>query len=233
MGPWNHGGWSRGEGRKLGPIDFGSATAEHYRREILAPFLAYHLKGKGKLDLPEAMTFQTGSNEWVPHDAWPPKQNVTARRLYFREGGKLSFDPPASATIGKGFDSYVSDPANPVPYRHRPIDVASGWTTWLVEDQRFVDHRPDVLSWESEPLSSDIAVSGKVAAHLFASTSGTDSDWIVKVIDVYPEKHDANPPSDPKMCGYELMIAGDVLRGRYRNSLEKPEPTAANSVTRL
>ncbi len=153
VGPWNHGGWSRGEGRKLGPIDFGSATAEHYRRDILAPFLAYHLKGKGKLDLPEALTFQTGSNEWVPHDAWPPKNNVTARRLYFRESGKLSFDPPASATSGKGFDSYISDPANPVPYRHRPIDVASGWTTWLVEDQRFVDHRPDVLSWDSEPLT--------------------------------------------------------------------------------
>jgi putative CocE/NonD family hydrolase len=231
VGPWNHGGWSRGEGRKLGPIDFGSATAEHYRREILTPFLAYHLKDKGKLDFPEALTFQTGSNAWVRHDAWPPKSNITPRRLYFREGGKLSFDPPAPDSAARAFDSYISDPANPVPYRHRPIDVSSGWTTWLVEDQRFVEHRPDVLSWESEPLGSDVAISGKVAAHLFASTTGTDSDWIVKVIDVYPEKHDPNAPADPKMCGYELMIAGDVLRGRYRNSFEKPQPTAANSVT--
>ena len=224
VGPWNHGGWSRGEGRKLGPVDFGSATAEHYRREILAPFLAYHLKGKGKLDMPEALTFRTGANEWTRHDAWPPKQNVTVRRLYFHEGGKLSFDPPDSK---EAFDSYVSDPANPVPYRHRPIDVASGWTTWLVEDQRFVDHRPDVRTWESEPLANDIAISGKVTAHLFAATSGTDADWIVKFIDVYPEKG----APDPKMRGYELMINGDVLRARYRNSMEKPEPIAAGAVT--
>jgi putative CocE/NonD family hydrolase len=141
----------------------------------------------------------------------------------------LSFDSPAGADR-ESSDSYISDPANPVPYRPRPIDVANGWTTWLVEDQRFVDHRPDVLSWMSETLASDITVSGKVAAHLFASTSGTDSDWIVKLIDVYPEKLDANPPQDPKMCGFELMIAGDVLRGRYRNGFEKPEPVASDSI---
>ena len=229
VGPWNHGGWSRGDGQKLGRIEFASNTAAYYRHDVLAPFLAFHLKGQGKLDLPEALTFRTGSNEWVRHDAWPPKTGITERRLYFREGGKLSFDAPPPSTA-EASDSYVSDPANPVPYRPRPIDVASGWTTWLVEDQRFVDHRPDVLTWESETLSSDLTVSGKIAAHLFASTSGTDSDWIVKLIDVYPEKHDANAPKDPKMSGFELMIAGDVLRGRYRNSLEKPEPVAANAV---
>ena len=229
VGPWNHGGWSRGEGRKLDRIDFGSATAEHYRREILAPFLAFHLKGKGKLDLPEALTFRTGANQWVRHDAWPPKRDVAMRRLYFREHGKLSFDAPASAGT-EAFDSYVSDPANPVPYRPRPIDVASGWTTWLVQDQRFVDHRPDVLSWASEPLAADLTISGQVSAHLFASTSGTDSDWIVKFIDVLPEKRGSNPPADPKMAGYELMIAGDVMRGRYRNGLEKPEAIPAGEV---
>jgi hypothetical protein len=227
IGPWNHGGWSSGDGQKLGRIDFGSATAAYYRRNVLARFLGYHLKGKGSLDLPEALTFRTGANEWVRHDTWPPKRNVSARRLYFQADGKLSFDPPP-ATAKAAFDSYVSDPAKPVPYRPRPIDVRSGWTTWLVEDQRFVDHRPDVLTWVSEPLKEDVVVSGKVVANLFASTTGTDSDWIVKLIDVYPEKY----APDPKMGGYQLMIAGDVLRGRYRNSFEKPEPIVPNSVTR-
>ncbi len=227
VGPWNHGGWSRSDGEKLGPVNFGSKTAEYYRRDVLARFLAYHLKGKGSLDLPEALTFRTGTNEWVRHDEWPPKRNVVPRRLYFQAGGKLSFDPPP-ATARRAFDSYVSDPANPVPYRHRPIEVRSGWTTWLVEDQRFVDHRPDVLTWVSDPLRDDVVVSGKIVAHLFASTTGTDSDWVVKLIDVYPEKY----APDPKMGGYELMIAGDVLRGRYRNSFEKPEPIVPNAVTR-
>jgi uncharacterized protein len=227
VGPWNHGGWSRSDGQKLGPIDFGSKTAEYYRKNVLARFLAYHLKGKGTLDLPEALTFRTGANEWVRHDAWPPKRNTVARQLYFQADGKLSFDPPPR-TAGEAFDSYVSDPANPVPYRHRPVEVRSGWTTWLVEDQRFVDHRPDVLTWTTEPLKDDVVVAGKVVANLFASTSGTDSDWIVKVIDVYPEKYEP----DPKMGGYQLMIAGDVFRGRYRNSFEKPEPIVPNAVTR-
>jgi len=225
VGPWNHGGWSRGEGRKLGRIDFGSATAEHYRRNILAPFFAYHLKGKGSPERPEALTFRTGTNEWVGHDAWPPRRNVVARRLYFQADGKLSFDQPHTKTQ-PAFDSYVSDPANPVPYRPRPIEVRSGWSTWLVEDQRFVHRRPDVLAWVSEPLEDDVVVSGKIVANLFASTTGTDSDWIVKLIDVYPEKYAA----DPKMGGYQLMIAGDVFRGRYLKSFEKPEPIAANAV---
>jgi putative CocE/NonD family hydrolase len=226
VGPWNHGGWSRGDGQKLGPVDFGSKTAEYYRKNVLARFLAYHLKEKGALDLPEALTFRTGANEWVRHDEWPPKRNAVARQLYFQADGKLSFDPPPKIAT-EAFDSYVSDPANPVPYRRRPIELRSGWATWLVEDQRFVDHRPDVLTWTTEPLKDDVVVPGKVSAHLFASTSGTDSDWIVKVIDVYPE----NYQPDPKMGGYELMIAGDVFRGRYRNSFEKPEPVVPDAVT--
>ena len=225
VGPWNHGGWSRGEGRKLGNVDFGSPTAEHYRRNIMEPFLAYYLKGKGKAERPEALTFRTGANEWVEHDQWPPKRNVVDQKLYFRENGGLSFEPPI-AGMPEAFDSYVSDPANPVPYRKRPIEVRSGWTTWLVEDQRFVHRRPDVLSWSTEPLKEDVTVSGRIIANLFASTSGTDSDWIVKLIDVYPEKYEA----DPKMGGYQLMIAGDVFRGRYRKSFEKPEAIPANAV---
>jgi len=225
VGPWNHGGWSRGEGRKLGRIDFGSATSEYYRRNVLAPFLAYYLKGKGSPERPEALTFRTGANEWVQHDAWPPKRNVVGRRLYLQANGKLSFDPP-SAKAPPSFNSYISDPANPVPYRPRPIELRSGWSTWLVEDQRFVHRRPDVLAWVSDPLKDDVVVSGKIVANLFASTTGTDSDWIVKFIDVYPEKYAA----DPKMGGYQLMIAGDVFRGRYHKSFEKPEPLPANSV---
>jgi putative CocE/NonD family hydrolase len=225
VGPWNHGGWSRSDGRKLGRIEFGSPTAEYYRRDVMAPFLAHYLKGKGSGERPEALTFRTGVNEWVKHDAWPPKRDVVGRRLYLQANGKLSFDAP-SANSAPAFHSYISDPANPVPYRPRPIELRSGWSTWLVDDQRFVHRRPDVLAWESDPLKDDVVVSGKIVANLFASTSGTDSDWIVKFIDVYPEKYAA----DPKMGGYQLMIAGDVFRGRYHKSFEKPEPIPANSV---
>jgi len=225
IGPWNHGGWSRGDGTKLGRIDFGGPTAAYYRKNILAPFFAYYLKGKGSGERPEALTFRTGANEWVKHDTWPPKNNVADQRLYLQPDHKLSFTAPTS-NGPDAFDSYVSDPANPVPYRPRPIQVRSGWTTWLVEDQRFVDHRPDVLTFESDPLNEDVTISGKVAANIFASTTGTDSDWIVKVIDVYPEKFEP----DQTMSGFQLMIAGDVFRGRYLKSFEKPEALVANTI---
>ena len=225
VGPWNHGGWSRGEGRKLGKIDFGSATAEHYRQNIMLPFLVHYLKGKGSHGLPEALTFRTGANEWIRHDAWPPKQNVADRKLYLQKDKGLSFDPPQTPNE-QFFDSYVSDPDYPVPYRPRPIRLRTGWTTWLVEDQRFVDHRPDVLSFVSDPLTEDVVVSGRIIANLFASTSGTDSDWIVKLIDVYPERYEP----DPEMGGFQLMIAGDVFRGRYLKSFEKPQPIPASTV---
>jgi putative CocE/NonD family hydrolase len=225
VGPWNHGGWSRGDGTKLGPVDFGSPTAAYYRKNILAPFFAYYLKGQGAANRAEAVTFRTGSNKWVEHSEWPPKQDVVSKQLYFHPNGKLSFDPPP-ANSQPAFDSFVSDPAHPVPYRRRPIEVRSGWTTWLVEDQRFVHHRPDVLTWVTNTLDQDVVVSGKIVANLFASTSGTDSDWIVKLIDVYPEKYEP----DPKMGGYQLMIAGDVFRGRYYKGWEKPEAIPANTV---
>jgi len=227
VGPWNHGGWSNGEGRKLGRVDFGSATAAYYREHVQAPFFAYYLKGKGAAPETEALTFRTGANQWMRHDAWPPVGDAARRSLYARAGDRLSFDPPPS-TDGDASDSYVSDPARPVPYRQRPIRLGVGWTTWQVEDQRFVQGRPDVLDWSTEPLNSDVTVSGKVTANLFASTTGTDSDWIVKLIDVYPEKF----PSDPEMGGYQLMLAGDVIRGRYRRGLDKPEPIVANAVVK-
>jgi putative CocE/NonD family hydrolase len=217
VGPWNHGGWQT-DGRKLDRLDFGSATGEYYRTRVLAPFFAHYLKDKSSSGMAEALTFRTGANEWVMHDRWPPKDAVT-RKLYFRADGKLSFDPPPPSG-GESFDQYLSDPANPVPYRPRPIQLDRGWSTWLVQDQRFVDHRPDVLSWVTDPLETDVAISGQVVAHLFASTSGTDSDWIVKLIDVYADPYSA----DPLMSGYQLMIAGDVFRGRFRGGFDHPKP---------
>jgi len=225
VGPWNHGGWSRGDGSKLGRIDFGSPTAAHYRQNILVPFFAHYLKGQGGSERPEALTFRTGENKWVEHDAWPPKRGVVERKLYFQAGKRLSFEQP-SVKDPKAFDSYVSDPASPVPYRPRPIQVRSGWPVWLVEDQRFVDGRPDVLTWSSDTLTDDVTVSGKIIANIFASTSGTDSDWIVKLIDVYPDKYGP----DESMSGYQLMIAGDVFRGRYLKSFEKSQPLNANAI---
>jgi uncharacterized protein len=227
-GPWNHGGWS-GDGSRLGKISFGGSTGRHFREKIQAPFFAYYLKDKGAAP-PEAWTFQTGSNAWMSYDQWPPRRLAHDRDLYFRADGKLSFDPPGDDTEA-AFDEYVSDPAHPVPYRNRPIEATydprgSGWPTWQVEDQRFVDRRPDVLSWATDPLDDDVVLTGDIAARLFASTSGTDSDWVVKLIDVYPE---VNKP-EPKMGGYQLMIVGDVLRGRFRTSFEKPEPLAAGRI---
>ncbi|MEZ5426070.1 MAG: CocE/NonD family hydrolase [Pyrinomonadaceae bacterium] len=225
VGPWNHGGWSRGEGNKLGRINFNSATGEYFRRNVRAPFLAHYLKDKPDPDLPEALTFRTGANEWVRHNAWTPEDGIVKRKLYLRANGKLSFEAPPAADKPM-FDEYVSDPANPVPYRPRPIELRSGWRTWLVEDQRFVDRRPDVLTWTTDSLGEDVTVSGKIIADVFASTSGTDSDWVVKLIDVYPENYQA----EPDMSGFQLMIAGDVFRGRYFKSFEKPEAIPANSI---
>jgi len=231
-GPWNHGGWNRATGDKLGNIDFGSPASQYFRANILRPWFAYYLKDKGKLEQPEALTFETGSNRWTSFNAWPPRANVTQRNLYFRANGQLSYDAPS--TPQPQFDSYVSDPEHPVPYRERPVEPTynpanqggSRWSTWLLEDQRFVENRPDVLTWETEPLTQDTAIAGDIVAHLFASTSGTDSDWVVKLIDVYPESH----PKDPKMAGYELMIADEILRGRFRRSFTRPEPIPANQV---
>ncbi len=236
VGPWNHGGWGNGPGQKLGNIDFGSPTGDYYRRTIQAPFFAYYLKDKGTLAQPEATVFESGSNTWRTFGAWPPKEAVT-RSLYFHEGGGLSFDPPRSSRSGAApnaamADSYVSDPAHPVPYRKRPIEPTyyskgSGWGPWLTEDQRFVSDRSDVLVYRTDPLTSDVIVAGDITARLFASTTGQDADFVVKLIDVYPEKY----APDIKMGGYELMIANDVMRARFRDSREHPQPMVPNTVT--
>jgi putative CocE/NonD family hydrolase len=229
VGPWNHGGWAGTAGDRLGPIGFGGATAEYFRNDIQAPWFAYFLKDKGRLDLPEALTFEAGSNRWQRWDAWPPARHTVQRFAYLAPDRALSFDKPTSA--GPAFDSYLSDPSHPVPYRHRPIQSTyfpggSKWSTWLVEDQRFVHDRSDVLDWESAPLEADLSIAGEITAHLFASTTGSDADWIVKLIDVYPEQY----PQNWDLAGYELMVSNEVFRGRYRRSFEKPQAITPGAV---
>jgi putative CocE/NonD family hydrolase len=230
-GPWNHGGWMGGDGSSLGRIKFGGDTSKHFREKIQAPFFAHFLKDRGTWDIPEAITFETGANAWQVYDEWPPRKLTEDRSLYFREDGRLSFEAPGGDE-DRSFDAYVSDPSRPVPYRPQPVEATydprgSGWSTWLVGDQRFASSRPDVLSWETDPLAEDVTVTGRVLARLFASTTGTDSDWIVKLIDVYPEDY----PAEPAMGGYQLMIANEVFRGRFRSSFEKPEALVPDRVT--
>jgi uncharacterized protein len=231
VGPWNHGGWMSSRGRQLGQIDFGSDTAKWFRANVQAPWFAYWLHSKGQLQEPEALVFETGLNDWKSYEAWPPTNGISARKLYFHEGNRLSFDAPeASASTA---DTYISDPADPVPYRPRPITPTypgPEWPVWLLQDQRFVDHRPDVLSWQTEPLKQSISVAGDIVADLFASTSGSDSDWIVKLIDVYPEDY-IQPVSHAHLGGYELIISDEVFRGRFHKSFEHPEALVPNQPT--
>lgn len=230
VGPWNHGGWNAAEGTKLGDIDFGSATSRYFRQQVQAPWFAYWLKDKGTLAEPEALTFEGGTNQWRRWSAWPPAAQTTPRNLYFQADGRLSFDAPTAT--GEAFDEYRSDPDHPVPYRHRPIQATyfpggSSWYTWLLEDQRFVEDRDDVASWETEPLREDVTVAGEIVASLFVSTTGTDGDWIVKLIDVYPEQM----PANWKLAGWELMVSNEVFRARYRNGFDRPEPMVSGQVT--
>ncbi len=228
IGPWNHGGWANGDGSRLGNIEFHSPTGNYFRREIQAAWFAYYLKGEGSGDFPMVRSFQTGTDRWMQYDRWPPADS-RPRNLYLRADGTLSFDPPEANPSG-AFLSYVSDPSRPVPYRTRPIEETYGkgsrWYTWLTEDQRFVDGRPDVLTWKTEPLEKEIVVTGNIQASLFAATSGSDADWVVKLIDVYPAEDTANF----RMGGYELMVANDVFRGRYRKSFEHPAPIHPGAV---
>jgi putative CocE/NonD family hydrolase len=226
VGPWIHGGWG-GPGRAIGQIDFNANTGAYFREKVQAPFFAAHLKDKGEKERPEAELFQTGTNKWVKHEQFPPKDAV-AKKLYFRAGGKLSFDPPADGESQA--DSYRSDPANPVPFTPRPIRPTYGngsaWRTWMVGDQRFTDRRPDVLTYETEPLTEDVVLAGPITAKLFASTTGTDSDWIVRLIDVYPETN----PANAMMAGYQMLLSGEPIRGRFRKAWDKPEPIVPNTV---
>jgi putative CocE/NonD family hydrolase len=224
MGPWHHGQEIR-DGSALGAIKFNSDTALTFRQEILRPFLDHYLKDAPKADIAPVMAFETGTNKWLRLPSWPAgcASGCTVRPtpLYLRAASKLSFDPAKSGETS--YAEYVSDPAKPVPYRARPIDSTS-WARWLVDDQREASGRPDVAVFVSETLSAPVKISGEPIANLIASTSGTDSDWVVKVIDLYPDE----VAGQPNMGGYQLMISGDVLRGRYRESLEVAKPIAAN-----
>ena len=227
LGPWYHRGWSEPGGDSIGPIRLGSRTADWFRAQVQRPWLAYHLHGRGEGRFPEAWAFETGGNAWRTFDAWPPK-GARPRRLYLRENGRVSFDPPpARAPAGApAYAAYVSDPAKPVPYVPLPDD-GNGWRTWLVQDQRFLADRTDVLTWTSEPLAEDLTIAGGVVAQLFASTSGTDADWVVKLIDVWPD----SVPGQPQMGGYQLMVNADIMRGRYWKGFDRATPIRANTVT--
>jgi putative CocE/NonD family hydrolase len=224
MGPWHHGQAIR-DGSTLGALKFNSDTALTFRREILRPFLDQYLKPDApKADVPPVFAFETGTNTWRRLPAWPAgcASGCTVRPtpLYLNAGLKLSFGAPQAGD--REHEEYVSDPAKPVPYRARPIDGTS-WSRWLVDDQREASGRPDVAVFVSEVLKAPVKISGEPIAHLIASTSGTDSDWVVKLIDFYPDE----VAGQPAMGGYQLMVAADVFRGRYRESLEAPTPIAS------
>ncbi|MGH9615828.1 MAG: CocE/NonD family hydrolase [Acidobacteriaceae bacterium] len=240
-GPWFHGQWQHPSATSIGLIPYGGHdTAVEFRKIIEAPFFRYYLHGEGQKPDWQATTFQAGSNTWHTYRTWPPK-NEKPENLYLHADGTLSFTAPEPSESGNPHRQYVSDPANPVPYRARPISPTypgGDWPAWEVSDQRFADHRPDVLTFVGAPLEHDLTVTGPLAADLFASSSGTDSDFIVKLIDVYPEdaqKHEWNPNTGPKpgqyaksLNGYELPIAMEVRRGRFNKSYEHPHPLTPN-----
>lgn len=231
VGPWRHGGWGGGAGDSLGDIRFGSNTSEFYRGEVEFPFFQHHLKGEPSPNLAEATVFETGSNGWNRYDQWPPKE-AAVKCLYFREGDRLDFAPPGKPGDG-GFDCFVSDPEKPVPFSAE-IRATQGHT-WMVEDQRFAAWRPDVLVYQSEPLEEEVRVGGPIIACLHASTTGTDADWIVKLIDVYPPDAPDDSPRGKtvKMGGYQMLVAGEVFRAKFRESFEKPEPMTPGLVTKI
>jgi putative CocE/NonD family hydrolase len=236
-GPWYHGSWRKSVSN-LGPMPLGQDTAQAFRQIIEAPFFAYWLHDKGSKPDWSATIFETGTNTWRRYETWPPASKPTS--LYFHSDGSLSFNSPGASERGTHRD-YVSDPASPVPYRQRPISPtypAGDWPTWESADQRFVDHRPDVLTYVSAPLTEDLTIAGQVSAELYASTSGTDSDFIVKLIDVFPEVAQELPwdskdgPAPGKFAqtqnGYQLPIAMEVRRGRYLASFEHPKALVSN-----
>jgi len=217
MGPWFHGGWMRGDGASLGDIAFGSKTAEFFQREIQFPFFEHYLKGAPSPALPRAYVFETGTNQWRRYPQWPP-QNAKPRRIYFHDGKKLSFHAPGERET---FDEYTSDPNNPVPYISKPgIGVNR---VYMDGDQRFVAARPDVLSYASEPLTQYLTVAGPVSPTLYVSTTGTDVDFVVKLIDVYPDNRG-------KLSGYQQLVRGEPFRGKFRRSFEKPEAFAPGKL---
>jgi len=245
VGPWVHGGWARYEGQHLGRVEFASNTGEYYRKNILFPFFEQYLKGASDAKLPKAYVFETGSNVWRQYSAWPPK-NAEPKTLYFHANGVLSFDPPAAES--PSYDEYISDPNKPVPFvNYAALNVPQ---EYMLSDQRFADSRTDVAVYETPVLQEDVTLAGPISPKLFVSTSGTDSDFDVKLIDVYPtdypdSKQDAPRPEDrdkPRkdvsapsfsMGGYQQLIRGEPFRGKFRHSFEKPEPFTPGKVEEI
>jgi hypothetical protein len=228
LGPWRH-SQVNVDGTVLGPLQWVGDTALQFRRDILKPFFDQYLKdGAPKADTPPVLIYNTGENRWERFQSWPlthdKEWSLQVKPLYLGAGSTLGFTAPAAGDAG--FDEYVSDPAKPVPYIQRPIRFSDreAWRTWLVKDQRVFTDRPDVLTYMTEPLAEPLRIGGAPVVNLIASTSGTDSDWVVKLIDVYPDE----VPSQPEMGGYQLGIAMDIFRGRYRESFEQPKPLAPN-----
>jgi putative CocE/NonD family hydrolase len=242
VGPWSHGGWARFEGQRFGRVAFGAQTAEYYREHIIFPFFEQHLKGKGDAKLQQATMFETGTNVWRQYRAWPPP-NTEKRTLYFHAHGKLSFEPPTESE--ESFDEYVSDPQKPVPYIS--YAATSVPQEYMVSDQRFAAKRSDVLVYQTETLSTDVTIAGPITPHLHVATSGTDSDFVIKLIDVYPSDYQPNQPGqlDPRelqtdvrlpvesMNGYQQLVRGEPFRGKFRKSFEHPEPFVPGQVAPL
>jgi len=236
-GPWVHGGWARSNGDHLGDVQFNTKTGEFFRQNIQFPFFEYYLKGKGS-PLPKAYVFETGTNVWRTYETWPPKQ-AAPRMLYFHAGGKLSFEPPSEK---EGSDEYVSDPAHPVPFVGYITDTVP--QRYMVDDQRFASTRTDVLVYQTEPLTEDVTISGPISPKLKVATTGTDSDFVVKLIDVYPNDY-PDPETDSstgkrvidapalRMGGYQQLLRGEPMRGKFRNSWEKPEAFTPGKMTEV
>ena len=236
-GPWVHGGWARGEGTHLGDVQFNSKTSEYFRTNIQFPFFEHYLKGKGA-EQPKAVVFETGTNVWRHFDSWPPKA-AQPKTLYFHAGGKLTFDPP---TEDKGGDQYVSDPTHPVPFVGYTTDTVP--QRYMVDDQRFASSRPDVVTYETDPLSEDVTIAGPISPHLKVASSGTDSDFDVKLIDVYPDDY-PDPDSSMNgnkrimgapplhMGGYQQLLRGEPFRAKFRSSWDKPEPLTPGKQTAI
>jgi putative CocE/NonD family hydrolase len=229
MGPWFHGGWERGEGDYFGDQNFEQKTSLWFRENVELPFFNYYLKDEGSMDLPEATIFITGQNKWHKFDTWPPK-NTSEKTFYLQANGKIALSKPSQ---GDSFDEYISDPAAPVPYQDGV--QADRTREYRIDDQRCASRRPDVKTYQTDILSEDMTLTGPLMADLFASTSGTDADYVVKLIDVFPENA-VNPVPNPKnitMAGYQMLVRGEVFRGKFRNSFEKPEPFEPGRITEI
>jgi putative CocE/NonD family hydrolase len=245
MGPWTHGSWAWVKGDSLGDFSwagikdnflgdfsFGQNTGDFYRKEILLPFFKYYLKGEGDMKLNDAYVFDTGKNEWSNYATWP-LQNVSESKYYFQQNEQLNSSEPV---VDNSYSEYISDPANPVPYTATFQDSKTFYNrVHLIEDQRYASTRPDVVTFETNNLPENITIAGPIAADLFVSTTGTDADFVVKIIDVYPnDEKDPDPnPDKVEMGGYQRLVRTEIFRGKFRNSYEKPEPFSPNKIAEV